>query len=148
MGDNFKNQIKILNNKLAVVKHENFVLSGKDFKTKYNVENKFFMRYMNDNMTHYGFVYKEGLNEDTVPFNPTGNCNPGGLYFTTAEHIRNHLEFKGGHIRLVEIPDDAKVYVFPLSNKWKADKIIIGEKISIKVFEIYEMVKNIKGFFD
>jgi len=31
---------------------------------------------------HHGMKYKEGYNEDIISFNPSGNCLPGGLYFT------------------------------------------------------------------
>ena len=30
---------------------------------------------------HNGLIYKEGLNVDPKPFNPSGNCEPGGIYF-------------------------------------------------------------------
>ncbi len=149
MGDNFKNQIKALKNKLARIEYDKpQVLTGKDFNIKFNSENKFFVRYMNDNMKHYNFTFKEGLNEDIVPFNPNGECESGGLYFTTIDYIQNFTPCSRHHIRFVEIPDDAQVYVVPWSNKWKADKIVIGEKISLEVFRIFQKVKNIEGFFD
>jgi len=31
---------------------------------------------------HHGMIYKEGYNEDILPFNPSGSCKPGGLYFS------------------------------------------------------------------
>ena len=30
---------------------------------------------------HHDLVYHEGYNEDPLPFNPTGDCEPGGIYF-------------------------------------------------------------------
>ena len=151
MGDNFKNQIKEFKNKLVKIEYDKpHVLTGKDFKIKFNSENKFFVRYMNDSMRHYKFTYKEGLNEDTIPFNPSGDCESGGLYFTTVDYVHNFKSctHPNHHIRLVEIPDDAQVYVVPMFNKWKADKIIIGEKISQEFFKVYQTVKDIEGLFD
>ncbi len=143
----FKKQLHELKKQLVSTKFSN-VMSGKDFKKMMNAEDKFFIRFMNDDMTHHNFVYKEGLNEDTVPFNPRGNCENGGLYFTTHNHIKLFMNFDGsGHLRLVGIPDDAQVYVVP-GNKWKADKIIIGDKIESSVFDVFDKVKDIEGFFD
>ncbi len=30
---------------------------------------------------HNGFSFKTGLNIDFIPFNPKGECQPGGIYF-------------------------------------------------------------------
>ena len=30
---------------------------------------------------HNGLIYKEGLNTDPLPFNPSGDCKSGGIYF-------------------------------------------------------------------
>jgi len=34
---------------------------------------------------HHGMTYKEGYNEDILPFNPNGECEPGGLYFASED---------------------------------------------------------------
>lgn len=65
-----------------------------------------------------------GLNVDTVPFNPLGSCQSGGLYFTTAENLVKYLDY-GNFIAEIKIPDDAEVYKDPEGDKWKADKIEI-----------------------
>jgi hypothetical protein len=83
---------------------------------------KRYVKILTKDLVHFNFQYKEGLNIDTVPFNPTGSCQPGGLYFTTMENVFNYLYY-GTKIADVEIPDDAKVY--DEGDKWKADKIII-----------------------
>jgi hypothetical protein len=85
-------------------------------------------------MIHHGFKYQRGLNIDTVPFNPTGSCLPGGLYFSDKENIVNYL----GHGKLIaylELPEDARIYKDPDGNKWKADKIIIKDIKNIEDFE-------------
>lgn len=73
-------------------------------------------------MIHNGFQYKKGLNIDTVKFNPSGHCLPGGLYFCEAADLHLYIGF-GELIGDVKIPKDAKVH--RESRKLKADKIII-----------------------
>ena len=36
----------------------------------------------NKEENHNGFQYKDGLNIDTIEFDPNGSCRPGGLYYT------------------------------------------------------------------
>ena len=31
---------------------------------------------------HTGMIYKNGKNVDVLPFNPSGDCEPGGIYFS------------------------------------------------------------------
>ncbi len=97
-------------------------------------------------MIHNGFQYKEGLNVDTVPFNPSGDCEPGGLYYTNEEHIFTFLEF-GSLIADVIVPEDAKVY--KNGNKYKADKIILSNVRRVEDYInsfTYEEKLRIVGF--
>lgn len=71
----------------------------------------------------YEFVYSDGLNVDTVPFNPTGYCSAGGLYFTNIENFFCHCHTYHTHVVEVIVPDDAKVYIE--HRKYKADKLIL-----------------------
>ena len=107
-----------------------------------------YFKILNTKMNHHGFQYKEGLNIDTVPFNPKGDCEPGGLYFTDEEHIIDYLSF-GTLIANVEIPFDAQIYKNGTS--WKADKIIISNIRPITEFELSlspsELIKYI-GQYD
>ena len=34
---------------------------------------------------HHGLIYHEGYNEDPLPFNPNGDCEPGGIYFASTD---------------------------------------------------------------
>lgn len=85
-------------------------------------------------MIHHDFKYTTGLNVDTVPFNPSGECKPGGLYYSR-EDILYFLSF-GPYIAEVEIPEDAEVYeettnisgIKSSYTKWKANKIILKER--------------------
>lgn len=83
----------------------------------------------NSDECHHGFQYKTGLNIDTIPFNPTGQCSPGGLYFASEVQLINHMAWGLGtakYIRKVTFPDDARIYVE--DGKYKADKIILDER--------------------
>jgi hypothetical protein len=84
-----------------------------------------FYKLTNHDNLHHGFQYQNGLNVDTIPFNPNGECEPGGLYFFNEvqllewdEYVRNPC-----YIWDVEIPTDALVY--HEEGKSKASAIII-----------------------
>ena len=96
-------------------------LTGKQFNEKY--KDTEFYKILQDNLTHYGFTYRQGLNIDTNKFNPFRKCQFGGLYFTTIDHILSFSNY-GNKISLVRIPDDANVYAEKY--KFKADKIILS----------------------
>ncbi len=78
-------------------------------------------------MIMHRFKYHHGLNIDTEPFYPYGECQGGGLYCTTEEHINkfSNKEY-GKKIWKVTIPDDAQVYIEG-PDKLKADRLIINE---------------------
>ena len=71
----------------------------------------FYYKILNEDETHYGMQYKNGLNVDILPFNPSGDCTHGGIYFSR-EDILAFLGY-GIWIRKVTIPKDAKVYENP-----------------------------------
>ncbi len=87
---------------------------------------KQFMKILRNDMTHYNFTYKEGLNEDILPFNPSGSCEPGGLYFTTIDHIHEFFDC-GDHIAFITLCPDAVFYIDPEGNKFKTDKFNIDK---------------------
>src|SRR5271156_4589482 len=82
-----------------------------------------YVKILAENLIHHNFQYKEGLNIDTIPFNPSGECEPGGLYYCEREKAYLYANF-GPFIADVEIPDDARIYAEP--DRYKADKIIIS----------------------
>jgi len=95
----------------------------------------------NENEIHYKMAYKTGLNVDVLPFNPSGNCERGGIYFSR-EDILTFLDY-GPWIRKVELPEDAKVYENPGSpKKWKADRVILGERRKIDLQVIKELLEE------
>ena len=96
-----------------------------------------YYKILNKEEKHNNFQYKTGLNVDTVPFNPSGKCQPGGLYFSEVKDIPNYFNY-GPYIREVVLPDDAKVYKEPCGTKLKADRIILKKRekwCSLKVIK-------------
>ena len=101
---------------------------GKDFK---NLVRSSFYRITNYEEIHNGFEYKTGLNVDVLPFDPSGECKAGGLYFFDGSQVTNFKQYvpTGYWMRRVIIPDDAMVYIE--KGKYKTNKFILREKIGI-----------------
>jgi hypothetical protein len=98
-----------------------------------------FYKILNEDEKHFGLYYKTGLNIDIVPFNPYGNCRPGGIYFSR-EHILAFLSY-GPWLRKVTLPEDARIYENPGElKKWKADRVILGERERIDVNVIRRLI--------
>jgi hypothetical protein len=95
-----------------------------------------YYKILNKEEKHNSLQYKTGLNIDPRPFIPAGSCITGGIYFAR-EDILSFLEY-GPWLREVILPPDARVYENPgLPRKWKADKVVLGEreKIDAEVIE-------------
>lgn len=93
-----------------------------------------YVKILKANMKHNDFQYSEGLNIDTKKFNPTGTCQPGGLYFCKLQDMPRYLEY-GVLIADVEIPTDAKVY--EEEHKLKADQLILKNIIPLNDHECW-----------
>ena len=106
------------------------VLSGNDFNSLY--PNTAFYKLIYINFKHNNFTYKHGLNVDHIPFNPTGSCSAGGLYFSELNKVCTWLYLDSVYIAKVTIPTDALVYIEATS--FKADKFVLDldNKILIK----------------
>ena len=104
------------------------VISGSEFNEKY--EGIIFYKLTNDTENHHGLQYKDGLNEDIIPFSSKGECTSGGIYFTDEKNIEKWIHCCNDSIvkwiREVQIPNDAKIYIE--KNKYKTDKIILNER--------------------
>jgi len=95
-----------------------------------------YYKILKESECHNNLQYKFGLNNDILEFNPSGNCKPGGIYFSR-EDIFAFLDY-GVWIRKVTLPEDAQIYENPgTPKKWKADKVILGkkEKMTAKVIK-------------
>ena len=80
-----------------------------------------YYKILRSDMTHHGFVYKEGLNIDTEPFDETPDCG-GGLFFSNAENILSFWRY-GDLIAEVEVPDGTKIV--QVGDKYKAHAIVL-----------------------
>ena len=63
---------------------------------------------------HGGMFYKNGVNEDIMPFNEESTCGSGGLYFTDL-HILNFVDYGTQLYEVVPIGKVVKV-----NDKFKA----------------------------
>jgi len=111
------------------------------------------MKVLRRSLTHHGFTYKEGENVDILPFNPSGSCREGGLYFTIEKYISLYFSM-GDLVADVTLPANAKVYDDPTGNKWKADRIIISNIRTIAEYlnnkdeeSLIDMIKNDTSIF-
>jgi hypothetical protein len=97
------------------------VLSGVDFKKTFTGP---FYKFLNNNFTHHIFKYNLGLNIDSEKFNPTGECQKGGLYFCDVDNCYLYYMDYGRYLAQIFIPDDAKIYIE--KNKFKTDRLFIN----------------------
>jgi hypothetical protein len=66
---------------------------------------------------HNGLQYKEGLNTDPLPWNPSGDCESGGIYFSR-EDIFAFLDYGP---EIWEVEPQGEIYENPgTPKKWKA----------------------------
>ena len=68
-----------------VMKYIGTVLSGKKFNRKF--PRRQFIKLTNYDERHNGYQFKDGLNVNTEPFNPSGSCRYGGIYFVDGLNI-------------------------------------------------------------
>ena len=64
---------------------------------------------------HRGMSYKNGVNEDIVPFNEAPTCGSGGLYFTDLHNILNFVDYGTQLYEVVPLGKVVKV-----NDKYKA----------------------------
>ena len=88
-----------------------------------------------DRKGNNGLIYKEGYNEDPKPFNPTGDCRPGGIYFAR----KDIFAFWDLGDDIYEVKPVGKIYKNPGTTKKYKSKAVnlryIGEKWDIKVIK-------------
>lgn len=94
------------------------------------IDEKKYYKILNQSLNHYEMHYvPESLNVDIKPFNPSGECKEGGLYFFSGKQLENFSKYINKwsnvyYIAEVLLPEDAKVY--HEKGKSKADKILLG----------------------
>ena len=108
----------------------NQLLDGKTFNDCYR--EKQLIKLTNKLENHNGYQFQTGLNIDSNEFNPSGECQRGGIYFCLWEKLSMWLNYSRSpmfYARLVTIPDDAKVWIE--KDKFKTDRLILGDRVKI-----------------
>jgi hypothetical protein len=104
--------------------------------------NMTYLKITNSEENHKGLQYKTGLIEDILPFEKEGSCVPGGIYFSDEKNICNFLSY-GVWIREVSVPSDAEMVKDPKGDKWRASKVILGERKSLSEVSTLEWLISI-----
>ena len=91
---------------------------------------------LNSNFNQRGYQYKLGLNKLDKPFEKTGSCVAGGLYYTNLEYIHLFFEEYGNIVCQVTIPEDAEYVQDACKNviKFRANELILSNPLSIPDF--------------
>ena len=113
----------------------------------YVAKNQCFFKITNNNECHNGYQYKNGLNILNVEFEPHGSCAIGGLYFTTEQYIFDFLDY-GCYLREVYLPEDCMWTIDPLGNKFRSNKIILGQRHSLVDLSTVKMLVEKGADFD
>ena len=99
---------------------------------------KEYYKVIRKDLTHFGYTYKHGLNEDPKPFSTEKDCGPGGLYFTDRENLVDFIAY-GDYICKVTVPKNVALMSIPdpkqHTMKWKAKKIIVDLENKIPMNE-------------
>lgn len=105
-----------------------------EINTGFNYDQDYY-KIISETMRNRGFKYVKGFNELKEEFNPSDDCDRGGLYFVDLDHIFRWLNlYKNGFIWKVRIPADAKVYQSQRHRKFKTNCMIISDPVSISEF--------------
>ena len=107
------------------------VYTGGDFNTLLGKTELY--KLTNETELHNGYQFVDGLNIDTIKFDPTEECKKGGIYITTLDNIGKWIKYNHTlmvNYRKVQIPNDALVYIE--NNKFKVDKLILYKKYVLK----------------
>jgi len=112
--------------------------------------NKF--KFLNNDLKHHEFQYSIGLNVDTIRFVSDTDLI-GGLWFCDYSAIHYWWNRYGQKLGIVEIPDDARVFIagfeFGKIISFKADKLIIKDIMKFSEvpddFWLYIMVRDVSA---
>lgn len=103
-----------------------------------------YYKIINNSKNHRGMIYKLGLNEDILPFNPKNRCSAGGLYFTNKDYICNYFYY-GNLLCEINLCEDSKIWYE--GDKAKTDKFIIVKIHNLKNMtqECSELINSFKN---
>lgn len=108
------------------------VLSGEDFKGLFPILHEKLFKLTNEEENHNSLQFKTGENIDFLDFNPVGECQKGGIYFTDLDNIPCWVHYNGKdmkYCRPVKLSDECSVYIE--NNKIKANEIILEDRVEI-----------------
>jgi len=96
------------------------------------------------NNKHYDMIYKENdWNTNIEPYFPEGECQSGGIYFTTLENIFSFLHYGDGIVEVLDYKDDkGKKEFYHEEFKMKAHAVKLGKKKLYTKELIKEFVDN------
>lgn len=110
-----------------------------------------YYKFINKSKWHYNMNYKLGLNENVEPFNPSGECSKGGLYFTDKNNIVKFYT-RGEILCEITLCEDSKVWYE--DDKAKTNKFIITNMYNLSSNNInkytkiiYDLTKSFNDYY-
>ena len=97
-----------------------------------------YFKILSNDLTHYGYTYHEGLNEDPEPFEPY-TTYIGGLFFSNEEDI---LEFCGRGDKIAEVTLPEGETVIEWKHNHKAHRIVLGKIRDLWTVETFQWLKE------
>jgi len=90
--------------------------------------NKKFYKFTNELELHHWLKYQDGEIIDPLPFNPSGKCSKGGMYFFEQSQLLKYDDYviNPRWIREVVLLPESKVY--KELNKYKTDRFVMKER--------------------
>jgi hypothetical protein len=91
---------------------------------------------------HHGLQYHDGFVEDTIPWDPSGSCKPGGIHFASKDIFA--FLWIGPWLREVTIPEDTPVLIETTVGfeTFKAPRVILGPREEITSETIKRLIKE------
>mgnify|MGYP001244534747 FL=1 len=123
---------------------ETHILTGDEFNKIYAT--KHFVELTTDTEKHRNFKFQSGLNVSSIELNSHTFYQANGIHFIELSCVSSWLNFIPGlqYIRFVTIPNDANICVY--ANKFKANKLILGERQPIEKFLVLFGIINTESF--
>ena len=111
-----------------------------------------YYKIINKEWKHNGYQYVPGLNVLREEFNdnPNDSCCKGGFYFTTIDHILKFLNY-GCYLVEVTLPTsdgDFKMVSDPRGDKFRSNKIILGNKYNLADVTTFQMIIELGAKID
>src|ERR1039458_6200474 len=102
-----------------------------------------FWKLTTESEIHHNLQLQDGLNIDPVPFDETGDCCPGGIYFSDAQHVLSFLGAGHRWLRRCTVPPAAQMVKNPGSGtpKWRASQLILEPRMTFAE-GIQELIKD------